>query len=60
MNFLMVALGGGLGAITRYAISLIPIKSQFPFITFEAFNLINDKSYFFCALYITLSVVERG
>ena len=33
MNFLMVALGGGIGAICRYAISLIPIKSQFPFIT---------------------------
>ena len=103
MNFLMVALCGGLGAIGRYAISLIPMKSQFPFRTLvvnlfgaifigfivgfaesrkmssntnlflkvgfcggfttfstfslEAFNLINEKSYFLCGIYITLSIV---
>ena len=33
MNFLYVALGGGIGAMLRYAISLIPIKSQFPILT---------------------------
>lgn len=31
MNFLFVALGGAVGAITRYAISLIPLKTEFPF-----------------------------
>ena len=33
MNFLYVALGGALGAMTRYAISLIPVKTQFPILT---------------------------
>lgn len=33
MNFVMVALGGALGAVARYAISMIPIKSSFPFVT---------------------------
>ncbi len=33
MNFFYVALGGGIGAMLRYAISLIPIKSQFPILT---------------------------
>ena len=33
MNFIFVALGGALGACGRYAISLIPVKSHFPFIT---------------------------
>ena len=33
MNFLFVALGGALGAVARYAISLIPIKSGFPILT---------------------------
>jgi CrcB protein len=33
MNFLFVALGGALGASFRYAISLIPVKSQFPILT---------------------------
>ena len=33
MNFLFVALGGALGASGRYAISLIPLKSQFPLLT---------------------------
>ena len=27
MSFLLVALGGALGAVARYAISLIPIKT---------------------------------
>ena len=33
MSFIYVALGGALGAIGRYAISLIPVKSQFPILT---------------------------
>ena len=33
MNFLMVGLGGALGSISRYAISMIPVKTQFPFVT---------------------------
>ena len=33
MSFLFVALGGALGATGRYAISLIPVKTQFPFLT---------------------------
>ncbi len=34
MNFLFVALGGALGTMGRYAISLIPVKSAFPLQTF--------------------------
>ncbi|MCR5545246.1 MAG: fluoride efflux transporter CrcB [Lachnospiraceae bacterium] len=33
MNFLFVGLGGAVGAIGRYAISLIPVKSEFPVLT---------------------------
>ncbi len=33
MNFLFVALGGALGAVARYAISLIPVKTGFPILT---------------------------
>ena len=33
MNFIMVALGGALGAMARYAISLIPVKTGFPILT---------------------------
>ena len=33
MGFLFVALGGALGAVARYAISLIPIKTGFPILT---------------------------
>ena len=33
MNFLIVALGGAVGSIFRYSISLIPIKTTFPFLT---------------------------
>lgn len=33
MAFLWVALGGGLGAMGRYAISLIPFRGSFPFLT---------------------------
>ncbi len=33
MNFLFVALGGALGAVARYAISLIPVKTAFTILT---------------------------
>ena len=33
MNFVFVALGGALGAVGRYAVSMIPIKTEFPFLT---------------------------
>lgn len=33
MSFLFVALGGAIGAMGRYAISLIPIKNGFPILT---------------------------
>ena len=33
MSFLCVALGGALGAVARYAISLIPVKTGFPILT---------------------------
>lgn len=33
MNFLLVALGGAVGAMGRYAISLIPVKTVFPILT---------------------------
>ena len=33
MSFLFVALGGSIGAMGRYAISLIPIKNEFPMLT---------------------------
>ena len=29
MSFIFVALGGALGAVLRYAISLIPVKTDF-------------------------------
>ena len=33
MNFLFVAFGGALGAMGRYAVSLIPTKTEFPVLT---------------------------
>lgn len=33
MDFLWVALGGAVGAMGRYAVSLIPTKTAFPFLT---------------------------
>ena len=33
MTFIFVALGGAVGACARYAISLFPVKSQFPSLT---------------------------
>ena len=33
MNILFVALGGALGAVLRYLISLLPVKAEFPILT---------------------------
>ena len=33
MSFFFVALGGTIGAVARYAVSLIPVKTQFPVLT---------------------------
>ena len=33
MSFIFVALGGAIGAVGRYIISLIPIKTNFPILT---------------------------
>ena len=33
MGFLFVAFGGALGAMGRYAISLLPVKTSFPILT---------------------------
>ena len=33
MEFIFVALGGALGAMARYAMSLIPVKSEIPVMT---------------------------
>ncbi|SFV03520.1 fluoride efflux transporter CrcB [Butyrivibrio sp. INlla21] len=33
MSFIFVALGGALGAVARYAISLLPVKTGFPILT---------------------------
>lgn len=34
MNMVYVGIGGAVGAIFRYAISLIPVKTEFPILTF--------------------------
>lgn len=36
INFLLVALGGALGAMARYSLTLIPLKSGFPVATILA------------------------
>ena len=33
MNFLSVALGGAAGAMGRYAVSLLPVRTTFPYLT---------------------------
>lgn len=33
MGFLFVAVGGAIGAMGRYAISLIPVRTEFPWLT---------------------------
>ena len=34
MKFLMIGIGGGIGAILRYLISVVPLKVSFPVQTF--------------------------
>lgn len=34
MSFVLVAIGGALGAVCRYGLSLLPLSSHFPFATF--------------------------
>jgi len=36
MSFIFVAIGGALGAVLRYSLSLIIVKSEFPLMTFVA------------------------
>ena len=33
MNIILVGLGGGIGAVLRYLISLIPLKTSYPILT---------------------------
>ena len=33
MSFIYIALGGAIGAVGRYSISLIPVKTEFPVLT---------------------------
>ena len=46
-KFLWVGLGGALGAILRYSISLLPLKSSFPFLTLIT-NVIGAFCYWYC------------
>lgn len=65
MNFLFVALGGAVGAMTRYAISLIPLKTEFPFLTLitnvvstfslESYNLFEHNHCLLGCGYVLLS-----
>lgn len=34
LNFIFVALGGAAGAMGRYAVSLLPVRTEFPALTF--------------------------
>ena len=51
MDYIYVACGGALGAIARYAISQIPIKTEFPILTF-AINLLGAILIGFIAGYL--------
>ena len=46
MSFLFVALGGALGSVFRYAISLIPCRTVFPFLTLitNFVGIVSEKS----------------
>lgn len=48
MGFLWVALGGAAGAMVRYAISLIPVKTAFPLLTLVT-NIIGAAAIGFIA-----------
>ena len=51
MNYIYVACGGALGAVARYAISQLPIKTEFPILTF-ATNLLGAILIGFIAGYL--------
>ncbi len=55
MGFLFVALGGALGAVLRYAISLIPCKTVFPFLT-----LITNVLSALLMGFVTGAALKRG
>ncbi len=50
MNFLFVALGGAVGAMARYAISLIPLKTEFPFLTLITNVVLEDRCNYIFSL----------
>jgi CrcB protein len=47
MQFFCVALGGALGALGRYLVSLVPIKTEFPILTLFT-NIVGAVPYWFC------------
>ena len=68
MEFLVVALGGAVGAMARYAISLIPVNTilfwktgvcggftTFSTFSLEAYNLFDDNQYTAGGVYVLLS-----
>lgn len=56
MNFLFVALGGALGAVCRYSLSLITVKIDFPLMTF----LTNLLGAFFIGLIAGFAVKKNA
>lgn len=52
MGFLFVGLGGAIGAMLRYSISLIPVKSSFPILTL----ITNVIGAFVIGIIVALSV----
>ena len=61
-GFLFVGLGGALGAMLRYAISLMPYKGTFPALTFatnvlEAYNLFGQRHYGIAVFYMAASAL---
>ena len=59
MNFIFVALGGAVGAMARYAISLIPLKNEFPFLTLIT-NVNSDWIYCWNNKWQGWSIQEHG
>ncbi|MCF0229598.1 MAG: fluoride efflux transporter CrcB [Parasporobacterium sp.] len=59
MNIVCIALGGALGAVLRYFISLIPYKSEFPLLTL-ATNVIGAVIIGFVAGYASRKGMHRN